>query len=64
MLERLGNVLFWLGSAIAVIFVIGAVVGAVFAHDKEGKMIIAAIALGCAVGAYLCGLAARYILGD
>jgi hypothetical protein len=64
MLARLGDVLYWLGSSIALV-ILAAGAWLVLAGDlvPENRRVVLAIFIGCALVAWLIGRACRYVLG-
>ena len=65
MLVRLGNVLYWSGTGVAVLFILAGIYYAVPAADGVGDKgwgYYAVRAAGSAIVAWLIGRAARYVL--
>ncbi len=60
-LERLGNVLYWLGTGVAMLFGIVAIASLVFGEGDGRLWIVGALAV-LAIVVWFIGLAARYIM--
>ncbi len=63
MLVRLGNVIYWLGCAIAVILFIVAIFGAFAANESSANRItIAVLSALAGLAAWVIGRACKYVL--
>ena len=65
MIKRLGNVIYWIGSGIVVLLLIGAgfaLNASDHAHNGDDRLFVAGLAGTFALLSYLTGLAIRYIL--
>jgi hypothetical protein len=61
MIERLGNVLYWIACVISGLFLLAAAAGAVFGHGPD-RMFVIGIFAAIALVAWIIGRACRYLL--
>jgi hypothetical protein len=61
MIERLGNVLYWVGCVISGLFLLVAAAGAAFGHGTD-RFFNGAIFAATALVAWIIGRACRYLL--